>query len=114
MVTALIGTYIRGVLVNDGYLCSRVYGICDVAMAHCNANFEFTTSLVSSLHSIINSRSYAVETRNWSRLAMMTCIFQDTVSELRTQCAKHIRSQSSDFLPFLTDSRTGDPFTEGI
>ena len=24
-VTALIGTYIRGVLINDGYLCSRVY-----------------------------------------------------------------------------------------
>ena len=26
VVTASIGTYIRGVLVNDGYLCSRVYG----------------------------------------------------------------------------------------
>ena len=26
-VTASIGPYIRGVLVNDGYLCSRVYGI---------------------------------------------------------------------------------------
>ena len=26
-VTALMGTYIRGVLVNDGYLYSRVYGI---------------------------------------------------------------------------------------
>ena len=29
VVTASIGTYIRGVLVNDGYLCSRVYGITD-------------------------------------------------------------------------------------
>ena len=27
VVTASIGTYIRGVLVNDGYLCSRVYGM---------------------------------------------------------------------------------------
>ena len=26
VVTASIGTYICGVLVNDGYLCSRVYG----------------------------------------------------------------------------------------
>ena len=26
VVTASIGTYIHGVLVNDGYLCSRVYG----------------------------------------------------------------------------------------
>ena len=27
VVTASIGTYIHGVLVNDGHLCSRVYGI---------------------------------------------------------------------------------------
>ena len=27
VVTALIGTYICGVLINDGYLYSRVYGI---------------------------------------------------------------------------------------
>ena len=26
VVTASIGTFIHGVLVNDGYLCSRVYG----------------------------------------------------------------------------------------
>ena len=31
--TASIGTYIRGVLVNDGYLCSRVYGIIGSARA---------------------------------------------------------------------------------
>ena len=27
VVTASIGTHIRGVLVNDGYLCFRVYGM---------------------------------------------------------------------------------------
>lgn len=33
------------------------------------------------------------------------------VPELRAQCADYIRSHSSEFLPYMTDPNTGDPYT---
>lgn len=34
------------------------------------------------------------------------------VTELRLQCADYMRSHGTDFLPFLTDSQTGDQFNQ--
>ena len=38
---------------------------------------------------------------------------QLSIQELRKQCATYIRTHPDQFLPFLTDPETGDPFTEG-
>ena len=38
---------------------------------------------------------------------------QSTVSQLRTECADYIQSQSAEFLPYLIDTHTGEQLTEG-
>ena len=50
VVTASIGTYIRRVLVNDGYLCSRVYGILGI----CNLKFNIFLSGALYLESLMS------------------------------------------------------------
>lgn len=51
---------------------------------------------------------------------MIHCIYgschlpQTSVSKLRAQCADYVRSHSTDFLPFTTDPKTGELFTEGM
>ena len=35
------------------------------------------------------------------------------MAKLRAQCAEYVRSHSDDFLPFSTDPKTGDLFTNG-
>lgn len=39
--------------------------------------------------------------------------FQVSVSELRIQCGDYIREHSTNFLPYLTHSETGNQFTQG-
>jgi len=38
---------------------------------------------------------------------------QCSVSQLRVECADYIHSHSVDFLPYLTDTHTGEMLTEG-
>jgi len=38
---------------------------------------------------------------------------QYSVSQLRVECADYIYSHSVDFLPYLTDTHTGEMLTEG-
>ena len=47
-------------------------------------------------------------------MLMTAVICQASVSKLRTQCADYVRSHSTDFLPFTTDPKTGELFTEGM
>ena len=35
------------------------------------------------------------------------------MAKLRAQCAGYVRAHEDDFLPFLTDPKTGDLFTNG-
>lgn len=44
---------------------------------------------------------------------MMDVVGQASVAQLRAQCADYVKSHSSDFLPFSTDPKTGELFTEG-
>ena len=49
-------------------------------------------------------------------MLVLICLFvyyQSSVVKLRAQCAGYVRAHEDDFLPFLTDPKTGDLFTNG-